>query len=153
MTARGRRSRRFPLYSIFVVWLICLSHSSSHHSHHQHCIGIPLPPVFKLASVISCRFSMFSSLTVLSPTTHVRARDIIKTLFLKVCIKLSLIGLKLDMRSYLDIGRPPPKFRCKWSPPGTRTVDRSGTVFGLSSDVFRCFKSRSRVPVFPLLSG
>ena len=135
--------------------LILFVASSSHHSHHPHCIGIPLPPVFKFASTISCRFSPCSSLIVLSPTTHARARVIVKSLFLKVCMELPPVGLKLDVRSYLVPGRPPVKFRRNRSPSGTRTVDRSGTVFGLSSDVFRCLKivlPRRAISLSPPLS-
>ena len=51
----------------------------------------------KVASVVSCRFT---SLSVLSPTAHARARGIVKSLFLKVCVKLSLIEVKLGTRSH-----------------------------------------------------
>lgn len=44
--------------------------------------------------------------------------------------------MKLDVRSYFDVGRPPSKFRRNRSPFDTRMVDRSGTVIGLLSDVF-----------------
>ena len=67
----------------------------------------------------------------------------------KVRLKLSLIGLRFDVRSYFNIGRPPVEFRRDRSPSGTRTVDRSGTVFGLPSDVCRCFKIRCRAARSP----
>ena len=92
----------------------------------------------KLASVSSCRFS---SLSVLSPTALARARGSVRNPVLKVCVTLSLIGLRLDVRCYFILGRPPVEFRRDRSPSGTRTVDRSGTVFGYSSDVCRCFKN------------
>ena len=151
MTTRCRRSRRFPLLSVFVVCLfffcrvVIPSFASSALHRHLRCRQFS-----KLASVVSCRFS---SLSVLSPTTHARARGIVKTLFLKVCIKLSPFGLKLYALFYLDIGRSPVKFHRNRSPSGTRTVDRRGTVFGLSSDVFWCFKITLPGAVFPLFSG
>ena len=53
--------------------------------HHHRIIRIiciasasPLPPVFKLASVVSCRFT---SLSVLSPTAHTRAAATYKSCF------------------------------------------------------------------------
>ena len=83
-----------------------------------------------------------------SDRTRTRPRHRQNPVF-KACVKLSLIGLRFDVRSYFNIARPPVEFRRDRSPSGTRTVDHSGTVFGLSSDVSRCFKSRCRATRFP----
>ena len=134
-------SFRFRRVSICIGRIIIASCASSALHRRLRC-----RPFSKLASVVSCRFS---SLSVLSPTALARARGIVRNPVFKVCVKLSLIGLRFDVRSYFNIGRPPVKFRRNRSPSGTRTVDRSGTVFGLPSDVCRCFKIRCRAARSP----
>ena len=136
---------RFHRVSVLFCRIIIASFASSALHRHLRCRQFS-----NVASVVSCRLT---SLFVPSLTAHARARGTVVTLFFKVCVKLSLIGLRFDVRSYFNIARPPVEFRRDQRPSGTRTVDRSGTVFGLPSDGCRCFKIRTAPPVLPLVSG
>ena len=138
--------RRFPLLSVFVVWLILFVVSSSHHAHHQHCIGISVAASFQNLHSLVVAGSRRCPFRARPHSTRPRHR---RNPVFKVRLKLSLIEVKLGTRSRLVIARPPVEFRRDRRPSGTRTVDRSGTVFGYSSDVCRCFKSRCRAAPLP----
>ena len=72
----------FQKLPLFFPFSSCGYFQLPHHHRIMRIISIasasPLPPVFKLAFVVSCRFA---SSSVLSPTALARARGTVETLF------------------------------------------------------------------------
>ena len=98
-------------------------------------------------------FSRFSPLSVLSPDTLAHARDMSEILFYKWPEKCSWNGLKVGMRCCYVVSRSPAKFHRIRSPFDAPTDNYSGSIAGLTSDVFGLRKQSSSLPLFSSLSS
>ena len=112
--------------------------------HHPHCIIM----FFELAFV---PVSSFSLLSVLSPDTLARARGMSEIAFYKWPEKCSRNGLKVGVRSYYSVDRPPAKFHRIRSSFDSPADNYSGSIAGLTSDIFGLRKQSPGLSLFSLL--
>ena len=124
----------FLLFAVVAMSFACVLHlAMSSCALHHH--------VFK--TCIRPCFPQFHLLSILSPDTLARACGTSEILFLLVAGKCSRDGLKVGVRSYYSVGRPPAKFHRVRSPFDAQTNNYSGSIAGQTSDVFGL---RKRLP-------
>ena len=111
--------------------------------HHVHCIIM----FSKLASV---RVPQFRLSSVLSPDTFARARGMSEILFYKWPENVLGMGMKVGVRCFYAVGRPPVNFCRIRSSFDAPTDNYSGNIVGLTSNVFGLQKP---VPGCPLFSS
>ena len=114
--------------------------------HHPHCI-------FMFSKRASVRVSPVPSV-VRSEPNHTRTRPRhVRNIILLVTGKCSQNGMKVGVRCFYVVGRPPVNFRRIRSSFDAPTNNYSSNIVGLSSDVFDLRKQSPGLPLFSSLSS